>query len=353
MHDVRAKQGSPPISGADGVRVSYVVPAYNAAGTLGSCLESILGQLLDGACTEIIVVDNASTDSSPEIARGYPVRVLVEEVPSAAAARNRGIEAARGDWIALVDADCVLPADWTARALRVLQEETAACAVGGPGRIPENGLVARCLNGLHYGLGPRATRRRVRSLATMNVLFRGKVLRQYRFDPALYMGEDPDLNLRLLQAGHSLIFDPACGVTHFHPATFRGVLKKWYRYGLHYALPYGRWGRLFSDPGFLPRLFYLPILLLLAVLTPWIPWCGIMALGWVLFLPLVYGFLGRRAVRGTDLLVFPWLHAAKQWAQMAGMMAGICIPALRARRPVSSSSSSPAPGSASRAGAGQ
>lgn len=339
MHEAQAKQGSPTVAGADGVWVTYVVPAYNAAGTIRSCLESILGQGLDGAPTEIIVVDNASTDSSPEIARGYPVRLLAEDVPTAAAARNRGIEAARGRWIALVDADCVLPVDWTARALLVLQEEQTACAVGGPGRIPQSGLVARCLNGLHYGLGPRTSRRRVRSLATMNVLFRGEVLRQHRFNPALSMGEDPDLNLRLLQAGYGLIFDPACRVEHYHPTTFRGVLRKWYRYGLHYALPYGRWGRLLSDPGFLPRLFYLPTLLLLGVLTPWAPWCGVMAVGWVLSLPLIYGILGCRAVRGTDLLVFPWLHAAKQWAQMAGMAAGICVPALRARRPGSSSAS--------------
>jgi glycosyltransferase involved in cell wall biosynthesis len=315
--------------------VSFVVPAYNAARTIGSCLESILRQNLDGGTTETIVVDNASTDSTPEIVRGYPVRLLTEGVPTAAAARNRGIETARGDWIALVDADCLLPVDWTAQALRVLQEEKAACAVGGPGRIPQGGLVARCLNGLHYGLGPRTSRRRVRSLATMNVLFRGEVLRQHRFDPALYMGEDPDLNLRLLQRGYSLIFDPACQVDHFHPTTFRGVLRKWFRYGLHYALPYGRRGRLFSDPGFLPRLLYLPALLLLAALTPPVPWCGFAAAGLVLAVPLVYGVLGCRAVRGTDLLVFPWLHAAKQWAQMAGMVAGVCVPALRARRPVS------------------
>ncbi len=322
-------------AGAGDDLVSYVVPSYNAAGTLGLCLESLQAQRLDGRAAEIIVVDNASTDASPEIARSFGVRLFFEPVPGAASARNRGIEAARGNWIALIDADCVLPADWTARALQVLREEPGACAVGGPGRIPEGGRVVRCLNGLHYGLGPATSRRRVRSLATMNALYRGEALRRHRFNPALYMGEDPDLNLRLREAGHRLIFDPACRVTHYHPATFGGILRKWYRYGLHYAMPYQDRRRLFSDPGFLPRLLYLPILGVLLALAVWKLTWGVVAAAWVLALPLAYGALGWRSVRGVDRLVFPWLHAAKQWAQMAGMMVGFCAPGRRARRPSS------------------
>jgi len=98
-------------------------------------------------------------------------------------------------------------------------------------------------------------------------------------------------------------------------------------------LPYSRRGRLLADPGFLPRLLYLPLLAGLVALGAVFPFVLLLAAGWFLLLPAAYAVVGWRAVRGADRLVFPWLHTAKQWAQMKGMLAGILFPFLRARRP--------------------
>lgn len=85
--------------------VSVVIPAYNAAAFLAEAVASALGQ--SRPPLEVIVIDDGSTDGSPAIARGVGsrVRVISQENRGAAAARNRGIEAASGEWIAFLDAD--------------------------------------------------------------------------------------------------------------------------------------------------------------------------------------------------------------------------------------------------------
>ncbi len=314
--------------------VSFIVPAYDAERTLDRCLRSILAQDLPlrGIGMEVIVVDNGSRDATSAIARSHPVRLLDEPTPGPAAARNRGIEEARGDRIALIDSDCEIPPDWAARALAILEEHDGVCAVGGPGRLPEDSVLARCMNGLHYGVRPSGPGRFVRSLATMNGMYLGAVLRKHRFDTSYFMAEDPELNLRLIEAGYRLLFDPALAVVHHHPTSLRGILRKWYEYGIQYPLPYLRRRRPLADPGFLPRILYIPALAALVVASLFYHMVWIGAAAWILALPAAYFLLGLRAVRGVDRLVFPLFHTAKQWAQMIGMLVGVAAPAHRVRR---------------------
>ena len=87
--------------------ISVVIPCYNAAQFLGETLDSVLGQTYTPL--EVIVVDDGSTDDSAAIAESYgpPVRVICQENQGESVARNRGIQEARGDWIAFLDADDV------------------------------------------------------------------------------------------------------------------------------------------------------------------------------------------------------------------------------------------------------
>jgi len=86
-------------------RVSVIVPCFNAADYVGQALDSALGQTHGNV--EIIVVDDGSTDSTPEVLAGYAdrVRILRQQNSGSAAARNRGIDAATGELIAFLDAD--------------------------------------------------------------------------------------------------------------------------------------------------------------------------------------------------------------------------------------------------------
>jgi glycosyltransferase involved in cell wall biosynthesis len=86
-------------------KFSVVIPAYNCARWLGEAVESALGQGREGA--EVIVVDDGSTDDTPSVLASFAgrARVLRQENAGVAAARNRGIEEAHGEWIAFLDAD--------------------------------------------------------------------------------------------------------------------------------------------------------------------------------------------------------------------------------------------------------
>ncbi len=91
--------------------VSVVIPAYNEETYLLSCLESIKRQ--DYAAEyEVIVVDNASNDSTAKIARDWGAKVVYESKRSPACARQKGAEVAKGKIIAFIDADTRAPAHW-------------------------------------------------------------------------------------------------------------------------------------------------------------------------------------------------------------------------------------------------
>jgi len=87
------------------VNVSCIIPCYNAERFLSEALESALAQTCPP--TEVIVIDDGSTDRSPEVAATYAGRITYVRQDNAgpAAARNRGMELARGEFIAFLDAD--------------------------------------------------------------------------------------------------------------------------------------------------------------------------------------------------------------------------------------------------------
>lgn len=90
-------------------RFSVIIPAFNAAATLARAIESVRAQTWP--VHEIIVVDDGSTDATPEVARrfGDAVRLIAQRNSGVSAARNAGAAAATGDWLAFLDAD-----DWYA-----------------------------------------------------------------------------------------------------------------------------------------------------------------------------------------------------------------------------------------------
>jgi glycosyltransferase involved in cell wall biosynthesis len=110
------------------MRISFVVPAYNEEAYLPACLDSILSQsrtLPHDAC-EIIVVNNASTDRTREVALRYPgVTVVDEPRKGLTFARQAGFSASTGNLIANVDADSRLTAGWVANVLTTFAEASA------------------------------------------------------------------------------------------------------------------------------------------------------------------------------------------------------------------------------------
>lgn len=104
--------------------ISFIVPIYNAERYLKNCLDSLLAQTVHDL--QIILVDDGSTDGSLTIAKRYAeqdkrVEVYEQAHAGQSAARNRGMQYAKGDYIAFVDADDAIDAEWCETMLQAIE----------------------------------------------------------------------------------------------------------------------------------------------------------------------------------------------------------------------------------------
>ena len=121
--------------------VSIIIPAYNAEKCIGRCLKSVLGQTYTEY--EIIIVDDGSTDRTGLILKEYVERyqniyVYNTNHQGVSAARNKGLEMARGNFIAFVDADDEILPCYLERLFDILQKSRAQVAVCGIKHINSN-----------------------------------------------------------------------------------------------------------------------------------------------------------------------------------------------------------------------
>jgi glycosyltransferase involved in cell wall biosynthesis len=189
-----------------------VIPAHNAAATIARALESVRAQAY--APLEVIVVDDASGDDTAGVVRAWrdpPVRLIVHETNRGpAAARNTGIFAAEGDWIAFLDADD----EWRPGKL----DRQVAALGAGPGAvfavcdgrfIRPDGSVGRFM---YTGTPPVAGTEAWRTLLAYSFTDSSCVVADRRtlvalggFDPDLRVGEDQDMWIRLAMAGSVVV----------------------------------------------------------------------------------------------------------------------------------------------------
>ena len=122
---------------ADVPAISVIIPVFNRRHCLAATLRSVLAQTFTDF--EVIVVDDGSTDDSAAVARGFGDRVRVLSQPNrgASAARNAGLRAARGKWIAFLDSDDFWSPQKLERQLAVLQKHGGNWCAAQP--VDENG----------------------------------------------------------------------------------------------------------------------------------------------------------------------------------------------------------------------
>jgi glycosyltransferase involved in cell wall biosynthesis len=107
---------------------SFVIPALDEEAVLEACIRSIRAQ--DEGASEIIVVDNGSTDRTVEIAERLGCIVVPEERNGISHARNRGAEVAHGDVVCFIDADGVLSPNWLRSARDCFADPAIGAASG-------------------------------------------------------------------------------------------------------------------------------------------------------------------------------------------------------------------------------
>ncbi|MCC6155225.1 MAG: glycosyltransferase, partial [Candidatus Hydrogenedentes bacterium] len=212
------------------MKVSIVIPAHNAAATLGECLAAAINQTYTDR--EVIVVDDGSTDATPEIARKFPVVLIQQSKSGPAAARNAGGRIASGDIIAFTDSDCVAHCDWVSRLVEGFGE--CVGAVGGTYGIANTGnMLARII---HNEIRSRHARfgYEVDFLGSYNLAVRREVFNALNgFDEnfTAASGEDNDLSYRIQDAGYALRYAPAAVVDHYHPERVVPYLRAQMRHG--------------------------------------------------------------------------------------------------------------------------
>jgi glycosyltransferase involved in cell wall biosynthesis len=245
-------------------RVSVVICAYNAERTIDACLASLRTLRYDNF--EVIVVNDGSTDRTPEIAERYPeVRIFSQENKGLSVARNVGIENATGTIVAFTDADCVVDPDWlTYLAYKFVH--SGFVAVGGPNLPPpEAARVPACVAAAPGGPTHVLIDDEVAEhIPGCNMAFLKSALDEIGgFDPIYRAaGDDVDLCWRLQNYGHPIGFSPAAMVWHFRRNTIKAYLKQQMGYGkaeaqLYFKHPFhfnmlgqSQWiGRIYGDLG--------------------------------------------------------------------------------------------------------
>jgi glycosyltransferase involved in cell wall biosynthesis len=194
---------------------SVVIPCRNAARTVADSVRSALEQT--EMPLEVLVVDDASTDSSAETARRAGARVIENRSRrNAGGARNAGIAAAKGDAFAFLDADAVAPPDWLERVRATFERDPDVVAVGGRianGRPGRWGELDWFLNHSEWIRADRPGPRK--NIPTMGIVYRRDAVGDVRF-PETNSGEDTAFALAVLARGGKLWYDPAIVLTHRH-----------------------------------------------------------------------------------------------------------------------------------------
>ena len=183
--------------------VSVVIIGRNEGKRLDDCLNSVYAVAPEGFGMEVIYVDSASLDGSPERAREFGAKVIEvqPERPSAALGRNAGWRAARGEFVLFLDADTILEPRFIARALAAMRSPDIAVVWGHRReRFPEQSLYVRVLD-LDWVYPPGES-----EFCGGDALMRREALERVEgFDDTLIAGEEPELCRRLREHGYRIL----------------------------------------------------------------------------------------------------------------------------------------------------
>jgi glycosyltransferase involved in cell wall biosynthesis len=187
-----------------------------------------LQQDIDDKRFEIIVVDSSDDSTKAIIKRDYPGVKLVELPQRAYAgiARNIGIESAKGDIIAMIDADAKANKDWVRRIME--EHKSPFLAIGG---ALLNGYPKSLVSWSEYFASSseyfeKSPRRSVRTQATGNVSYKRETFEKYGLFTDAPRAQDVIFNLKLGQHGEPILFEPSIKVHHFYRTRLRQLLKR-------------------------------------------------------------------------------------------------------------------------------
>ena len=199
------------------MNVCFIVPARDEERFIADCLLSIKQQTTSGKPDTnymITVVDNESKDGTADISSKLGAKVIHQPYANAGTTRNTGANLATSDFLAFVDADCTLPANWLERCLSHFENESVV-AVGASQAY--SGRTSPWIERIWTDIiSPRATQpwQNADWLPAFNLMVKADIFRRENgFDESLETCEDSDLTLRLANHGE-LRLDHSIQVRH-------------------------------------------------------------------------------------------------------------------------------------------
>lgn len=254
MTDVPPAACQPATSGTrDRPRISFVVPAYNEELLLPACLAAIRAEVArTGTAAEIIVVNNASTDSTAAVAAATPGVVVVDQpVKGLVQARSAGFLASRGDLVANIDADTLIPEGWLDRVLAEFARKPRLVVLSGPYDYHDVPLHIRAFARAFYVMGYSTY------LFNKHVLGVGAMVQGGNFvllrsamegiggysDAFTFYGEDTDVARRMSKVGDVVFTFRLMAKSSGRRLRGDGVMMTGLRYGTNYL-----WATFFRKP---------------------------------------------------------------------------------------------------------
>lgn len=319
--------------------ISVIIPAKDAAKTLGACLQALLHQedLQFGHDYEVIVVDDGSSDATAEIAERHTVRVVRQTNAGPAAARNAGARVARGTLLAFTDADCTPSPSWLRDLTRPF-DDPEVVGVKGVYSTRQVALVARFVQlEYEYKYTRMGNYARIDFIDTYSAAYRKEVfILNGGFDEAFRVPsvEDQEFSFRLARKGYQLVFEPGAVVFHEHDRSLAEYLRR--KFGIGYWKAFMlRWvpEKTFSDSHTAPtqRAEILLLAILLASI-PFIPfWSFYASIFFLIVLAVFYILAGPflSFIRKRDaqvLWIAPWMLLGRAGALGSGLLKGFLLP---------------------------
>jgi cellulose synthase/poly-beta-1,6-N-acetylglucosamine synthase-like glycosyltransferase len=313
--------------------VSIIIPAFNAAGRIDSCLKELCAQARPWDA-EILVVNDGSTDNTAEIVHRYPkVRLINQANAGPATARNRGAFATKGHILVFTDDDCVPANGWLDALLKPFDDREVV-ATKGAYRTKQKGLIARFVQIEYEGRYRLMSRSdSIDFVDTYSAAFRrDRFLEMHGFNPefSLASAEDAELSYRMSARGWKMKFVPDAVVYHSHPDALWQYCRKKYKFACWRVVALRRNPQKALKDSHTPQLMKLQLLLIpmlvlagvidIAERWPLTAFAIVLATFLLSTLPFVV-----RAMK-KDLIVAiisPVLLAARSGAQLSGVVAGL------------------------------
>jgi glycosyltransferase involved in cell wall biosynthesis len=185
--------------------ITLVIPAHNEEAFIGMCLDAAIKNSR-GKFKEIIVVDNASTDKTADVARMHGARVVYESQKGLTFARQCGYEATASEYIAYIDADTLLSKNWIDVAENAFAKRPDIVALSGPRRYFGAAWYRRWTLNAFWGIAPITYRIVGYMILGGNFIAKRSAIEAIGgFDRSIaFYGEDTNLARRLNSVGKVL-----------------------------------------------------------------------------------------------------------------------------------------------------